>query len=105
VLTLHASHPTWDAAEISAHIRVERRQVDATKNQVNLRAAMRQFAQIRMALRLPNVLVSDPTIYQLWAFSDSQSTALNLVGGPLSNQPVIRWIEKLRRNCESFAKP
>jgi hypothetical protein len=104
VLALHASHLAWDVAEISRHVHVKQRQVNAVKNQARLRDAIQQFSKIRITLRLPNILVSDPTVYHLWTFSGSQWAELNLVAGPMSSQAVVRWIETLRRDLDRLAQ-
>ena len=98
MLSLHDLHPDWNAAEIAKHIPVKRGLIEGANQQSHLRLAARRLAKTSTSLKLPTVIITDASSYDLWSFSGSEWVALHVLGGPNGTDPVIQWIESLRRD-------
>ncbi len=102
IVTLREQHADWNEMRIASGVKVGCRDIDAKKHQRRLAELAREFTRIQVAVRLPNVITTDPTSYHLWSLSGSQWIEMNVLGQEGARDTVIRWVETLRRETKSM---
>src|ERR1044071_8352601 len=99
LLALKKANPDISAEHAVAEVRVIRKVVSLnTSHSLRARRLVRDFEALRMPLTPENVMLTDPSTYDLWVDSGVQVTHVHFIGSSLGNDdiPIIRWIRNAR---------